>query len=151
MAGELDGRRVATLTADGVERVELEQLRRALKDTGSRTEVVSITGGGIQARDHDLADAGTFAVDRLVGAAAVEVHDTLLLPGGTVNPDELRMVTAGHRGATGADGVTRRGVGVRFSVRTPSRPPPGFEGWPSATPCCPGCSAPSSSLRRSTS
>ncbi|CCH87443.1 Intracellular protease 1, PfpI family [Modestobacter italicus] len=94
MAGELNGRRVAILAADGVERVELEQPRRALDDAGARTDVVSITSGEIQARDHDLEDAGTFGVDRLVGAASVDDYDALLLPGGTVNPDKLRMEPA---------------------------------------------------------
>ena len=63
---------------------------RRLADAGARTVVVSLTGGEIQARDHDLADAGTFAVDQLVGAASVDDYDALLLPGGTVNPDKLR-------------------------------------------------------------
>ena len=91
MAGELNGRRVAILAADGVERVELEQPRQALDDAGARTEVVSIKSGEIAARNNDLEDAGTFAVDRLVGEAAVDDYDALLLPGGTVNPDKLRM------------------------------------------------------------
>jgi protease I len=91
VAGELNGRRVAILAADGVERVELEQPRQALENAGARTDLVSITSGEIQARDHDLEDAGTFAVDRLVGAASVDEYDALLLPGGTVNPDKLRM------------------------------------------------------------
>jgi protease I len=90
VAGELNGRRVAILAADGVERVELEQPRQALDDAGARTVVVSLTGGEIQARDHDLADAGTFAVDELIGSASVDDYDALLLPGGTVNPDKLR-------------------------------------------------------------
>jgi protease I len=67
MAGGLNGRRIAILAADGVERVELEGPRQALEDAGADTVVVSITSGEIQARDHDLEDAGTFAVDRLVG------------------------------------------------------------------------------------
>src|SRR3954453_16674138 len=94
MAGELNGRRVAILAADGVERVELEQPRRALDDAGARTDVVSIKSGEILARNNDLEDAGTFGVDRLVGAASVDEYDALLLPGGTVNPDKLRMEPA---------------------------------------------------------
>ncbi len=94
MATTLNGRRVAILAADGVERVELEQPRQALDDAGARTEVVSITGGEIQARNHDLEDAGTFAVDQLVGAVSVDDYEALLLPGGTVNPDKLRMESA---------------------------------------------------------
>jgi protease I len=91
MAGGLTGRRVAILAADGVERVELERPRQALEDAGARTEVLSIHDGEIAARNHDLEDAGTFGVDRLVGAASVDEYDALLLPGGTVNPDQLRM------------------------------------------------------------
>jgi protease I len=94
MTGALNGRRVAILAADGVERVELEEPQRALEDAGARTDVVSITAGEIQARNHDLDDAGTFGVDRLVGAAEVDDYDALLLPGGTVNPDKLRMEPA---------------------------------------------------------
>jgi protease I len=91
MAGELDGRRVAILATDGVERVELEQPRQALDGAGARTDLLSITTGEIAARRSDLEDAGTFPVDRLVGDATVDEYDALLLPGGTVNPDKLRM------------------------------------------------------------
>jgi protease I len=91
MAGELNGRRVAILAADGVERVELERPRQALENAGARTDLLSIHDGEIAARNHDLEDAGTFGVDRLVGAASIDEYDALLLPGGTVNPDQLRM------------------------------------------------------------
>jgi protease I len=91
MVSALNGRRVAILATDGVERVELEQPRQALEDAGARTDVVSIKSGEILARNHDIEDAGTFGVDRLVGAATIDDYDALLLPGGTVNPDKLRM------------------------------------------------------------
>lgn len=97
MASPLNGLRVAILAADGVERVELEQPRQALDDAGARTEIVSISGGEIQARNNDLEDAGTFTVDRLVGVMSVGDYDALLLPGGTVNPDKLRMEPAAVR------------------------------------------------------
>jgi protease I len=91
MAGELNGRRIAILATDGVERVEIEQPRQALDGAGARTDLLSIKTGEIAARNHDLEDAGTFGVDRLVGDASPEEYDALLLPGGTVNPDKLRM------------------------------------------------------------
>jgi len=91
MADELSGRKVAILAADGVERVELEQPRSAVTDAGAEVELLSIHDGEIAARDHDLEDAGTFAVDGLVSNASVSDYDALLLPGGTVNPDKLRM------------------------------------------------------------
>jgi protease I len=91
MAGELNGRRVAILATDGVERVELEQPRNALDGAGAQTTLLSIKTGEIAARKFDLEDAGTFTVDRLVNDASPDEFDALLLPGGTVNPDKLRM------------------------------------------------------------
>lgn len=91
MADELHGTRVAIVATDGVERVELEQPRQALQDAGASTDLLSLHDGEIQARDHDLDAAGTFDVDGLVEAASVDDYDALLLPGGTVNPDQLRV------------------------------------------------------------
>jgi protease I len=91
MSDALSGKRVAILATDGVERVELEKPLRALTGAGADVELLSIHDGEIAARDHDLDDAGTFAVDGLVSTATVSQYDALLLPGGTVNPDKLRM------------------------------------------------------------
>jgi len=90
MGDQLSGKRVAILATDGVERVELEQPPAAVADAGAEVELVSIHDGEIQARDHDLDDAGTFEVDRVITDASVDDYDALLLPGGTVNPDQLR-------------------------------------------------------------
>src|SRR3954452_22670293 len=91
MSDQLARRKVAILAADGVERVELEQPRQAVRDAGAELELLSIHDGEIAARKNDLEDAGTFSVDRLVSDASVDDYDALLLPGGTVNPDKLRM------------------------------------------------------------
>ena len=91
MAADLQGKRVAILAADGVERVELEQPREALDRAGARTEVLAVDEGEIQARENDLDPAGTFGVDGLVAEASVADYDALVLPGGTVNPDKLRI------------------------------------------------------------
>jgi protease I len=91
MANELQGQSIAILATDGVERVELAEPRQALEDAGASTTLLSIHDGEILAREHDLEPAGTFAVDGLVGEASVDDYDALVLPGGTVNPDKLRM------------------------------------------------------------
>ncbi|WP_282827544.1 DJ-1/PfpI family protein [Gulosibacter sediminis] len=64
MTETLQGRKVAILAADGVERVELEKPREALERAGAQTEVLSIHDGEIQARENDLNAAGTFTVDQ---------------------------------------------------------------------------------------
>ena len=71
--------------------VELEQPRGALYGAGADTELLSIHPGEIQARQFDLVSAGTFSVDKLVTDASPDDYDALLLPGGTVNPDQLRI------------------------------------------------------------
>jgi protease I len=91
MARELQGKRIAILATDGVERVELEQPRGALYGAGAACELLSIHPGEIQARQFDMVSAGTFPVDREVSDASVDDYDALLLPGGTVNPDNLRL------------------------------------------------------------
>jgi protease I len=87
----LQGRKVAILAADGVEKVELEQPRAAVEEAGGAVELLSLKKGEIQARNHDLEPAGTFEVDRAVADVGVDEFDALLLPGGTVNPDKLRL------------------------------------------------------------
>jgi protease I len=91
MSNELQGKKIAILAADGVEKVELEQPRAALKKAGAQIEVLSLKSGEIQARNHDLEPAGAFAVDREVSDASADDYDGLVLPGGTVNPDKLRL------------------------------------------------------------
>lgn len=94
MTNTLQGKNVAILAADGVERIELEQSRDAVQREGAQTVLLSIKGDEIQAMNHDIEAAGTFDVDRMVSEASVDDYDALLLPGGTVNPDRLRIDTA---------------------------------------------------------
>jgi protease I len=91
MADELRERTIAILAADGVEQVELEQPRQAVEDAGARTVLLSIDEGEIQAMNSDINPADTFPVDGEVADASVEDFDGLILPGGTCNPDKLRM------------------------------------------------------------
>ena len=77
MLKELQGRRIAILAADGVERVELEEPRAAVEKAGGAVEVLSIKAGEIQARNHDLEPAGSIAVDRTVGEVEAGEGKTL--------------------------------------------------------------------------
>jgi protease I len=94
MSNSLQGKRVAILAADGVEKVELDTPRAKLSAHGARVELLSLKTDEIQARNHDLEPAGTFTVDRAVAQASVDEFDALVLPGGTVNPDKLRADSA---------------------------------------------------------
>ena len=90
MGDRLSGRRVAILAADGVEQVELVEPRRAVEEAGGQAELVSTHSGEIQAMNKDINPADRFPVDREVSQVSPDVYDALILPGGTVNPDNLR-------------------------------------------------------------
>jgi len=86
----LQGKKIAILATDGVERRELAEPRDAIDKAGGAIELLSLHDGEIDARDHDLEPAGTFQVDRQVGGASADEFDALVIPGGTVNADKLR-------------------------------------------------------------
>jgi len=90
VADELNGMKIAILAADGVEQVELEKPREAVTEAGAQTELLSIQEGEIQAMNHDIDKADKFPVDKLVGDVSPGDYDGLILPGGTMNPDNLR-------------------------------------------------------------
>jgi protease I len=89
MAKKLEGKKVAILAADMVERVELEEPRKALEKEGATTEVVSIHDGKIKSFDH-FDPAKEIEVDKTVEEISVDDYDALLIPGGVGNPDQLR-------------------------------------------------------------
>lgn len=90
MTGRLSGKRVAVLATDGFEQVELTEPVKALKAEGATVEVVSPTTGAIQGFEHH--DKGqTVPVDRALSDASAADYDALVLPGGVINPDALRL------------------------------------------------------------
>ena len=90
MSQELDGKRVAILVADGFEQVELTGPRTALMQAGAATEIVSPVHGSVQGNNHDE-KGDKFSVDVSLKSADPESYDALLLPGGVMNPDTLRI------------------------------------------------------------
>ncbi len=91
MANELEGQKIAILAADGVEQVELEQPRDAVEQAGAEAELLSVHSGEIQAMTSDINPADRFSVDKVVGEASVDDYAGLIVPGGAVNPDNLRV------------------------------------------------------------
>lgn len=90
MANKLNGKRVAILATDGVEQVELEEPRKALDDAGATTTLISPKEGQIKAWQHDHW-GDELQVDLPLSQASPDSFDALLLPGGVMNPDRLRM------------------------------------------------------------
>jgi protease I len=87
---ELDGKRIAFLVAnEGIEQVELTSPWQAVLDVGGEPQLIAPKGGTVQAFDH-LDKADTFDVDRTTTELAVDDYVGVVLPGGVVNPDQLR-------------------------------------------------------------
>jgi protease I len=91
MAENLNGKKIAIIATDGVEQVELEKPREAVEQAGAATELLSLESGEIQAMNGDVEPADKFKVDKPIGDASASDYDGLILPGGTVNADRLRM------------------------------------------------------------
>jgi protease I len=87
----LTGKRVACLATDGMEDVEYTQPRAAAEQAGAEVHLISLNSGEIQSMNQDINPANHYRVDRTVNEANAADYDALLLPGGTVNPDRLRM------------------------------------------------------------
>ncbi len=86
----LDGRKIAILATDGFEQSELIEPRRALDESGAETHVVAPNEGEIKGWDHSDW-GGKVAVDVSLDEADATDYDALLLPGGVMNPDSLRL------------------------------------------------------------
>lgn len=92
MASVLNGKTVAILATDGFEQVELFDPRKALEKAGAKTHLVAPHGGELRAWNLD--DWGKkVKVDRELNEASANDYDALLIPGGVMSPDKLRLDT----------------------------------------------------------
>ena len=86
----LAGKTIAVLATDGFEQVELEKPVEALKAAGAKVEIIAPKAGAIQGfKHHDKGDETT--VDRTIADADAGSYEGLVLPGGVINPDALRL------------------------------------------------------------
>ena len=87
---QLSGLRVAILVTDGFEHVELTEPRAALDQAGATTQIVSPKQGRV--RSWKFTEWGEeMPVDVPLERATPQDFDALLLPGGVINPDSLRI------------------------------------------------------------
>lgn len=90
MAQNLTGRRVAILATDGVEQIELTSPREALEKAGAKCALISPKEGEIQGfKHHDKADK--LKVELALSKANANDFDAVLLPGGVINGDAMRI------------------------------------------------------------
>jgi protease I len=86
----LTGKKVAILTENGFEEVELTSPKKALEEAGAEVHIVSAQKDKVKAWDHDHWSI-TLNVDVPLEKANPEEYDALMIPGGVINPDLMRV------------------------------------------------------------
>ena len=86
----LSGKRVAILTEHGFEEVELTSPKKALEDAGATVHIVSPQSRKVKAWAHDHWSV-ELPVDVTLENALPSDYDALVIPGGVLNPDKMRM------------------------------------------------------------
>jgi protease I len=87
----LGGMNIAILVTDDFEQAELTGPRTALEEAGASPKIVSQKRGKVQGFNHDV-KADQFDVDLTFDEADPEDFDAVLLPGGVINADQIRMI-----------------------------------------------------------
>jgi protease I len=90
MAKDIKDKKVAILTENGFEEVELTSPMNALEQAGATVHIISPVKDKVKAWNHDHWSI-ELSVDKNLSEANPEDYDMLLLPGGVLNPDKLRL------------------------------------------------------------
>src|SRR5258707_12384515 len=85
----LQGKKVAILTENGFEEVELTRPKRTLGEAGAEVHIVSPQKEKVKGWDHDHWSI-ELPVDKTIDDVNTDDYDALVLPGGVLNPDKLR-------------------------------------------------------------
>jgi deglycase len=102
MAEDLNGLRVAVLLTDGVEEPEFVKPKEALEKAGAKVSVISPKGGDIQSfQHHDKSKK--YKADHSLDQVQADEFDALLLPGGALNADALRVEARAQQFARAID------------------------------------------------
>jgi deglycase len=92
MGDQLNGKKIAFLATNGYEESELKKPWQALQDAGADVKLVSLEEGEITAlNEQEFKPGATHPVDLTAEEASADDFDGLVLPGGVLNPDKLRM------------------------------------------------------------
>lgn len=86
----LSGKKVAILTENGFEEVELTSPKKSLEEAGATVHIVSPQEKKVKAWDHDHWSI-ELNVDVPLSKANAFYYDALMVPGGVINPDQMRV------------------------------------------------------------
>ena len=111
----LQGMRVAMLVSDDFEQAEFTEPKKALEQAGAQVTVIAPKAGQITGMNHDV-KADSFNVDMTLDQANSSDFDALMLPGGALNADALRMVPKAQQFVKDFDG---NGKPIAFICHAP--------------------------------
>src|SRR5438270_1442772 len=83
-------KKVAIITENGFEESELTSPKKAMEDAGIKTEIISPQKDKVKAWNHDHWSI-ELPVDKNVAYADIDDYDALVIPGGVMNPDKMRV------------------------------------------------------------
>ena len=86
----VNGKKVAILTENGFEEIELTSPKKAMENAGIKVDIVSPQKDKVKAWAHDHWSI-ELPVDVNLNDARVEDYDALMIPGGVMNPDLMRL------------------------------------------------------------
>jgi protease I len=86
----INGKKIAMMATDGFEQSELEQPKRLLESAGATVDVISPKAGTIKGWNHTNW-GNDVPVDKTLESVSARDYDAIVLPGGVMNPDRLRM------------------------------------------------------------
>lgn len=87
---KLSGKSIAIVATNGFEQSELQVPLKTLREAGAEVHVISLKAGEIKGWDKD--DWGqSVPVDKTIDAVSADSYDAIVLPGGQINPDLLRV------------------------------------------------------------
>ena len=87
---QLSGKRVAIITENGFEEVELTSPKKALEEAGAKVDIISPQKNKVKAWNHDHWSI-ELPVDKNISEANPDDYDALVVPGGVLNPDQMRI------------------------------------------------------------
>jgi protease I len=90
MENKLDNKKVAVVITNGFEESEFTEPVKALKESGAIIEVISLKAGEVKSWSNKNW-SNAYPVDKVISEVDSKNYDALLLPGGVMNPDQLRM------------------------------------------------------------
>ena len=89
MTKNIAGKKVAIITENGFEEIELTSPKKVLESEGVTVHIISPQKDKVKGWDHDHWSI-ELPVDKQISRANAEDYDMLIIPGGVINPDEMR-------------------------------------------------------------